>query len=203
MKNIFKQWRFTPPGRAAAGVLSRTIIVTAALLLCAVFAWAEPPSKNVSDAFTRAGLKLEQDLKGAPAFQAPLAASAKNASPAEYKGKVLIINFWTTWCEPCRTNMPALDKLYQKLKAKGLEVLAVNIQEQKANVDGFMKKNKLSFPAALDGDGKISGQYGVKSAPASCVLDRQGRLLLRVNDAAAWDKPEVAAAFETLLAEKN
>jgi thiol-disulfide isomerase/thioredoxin len=178
------------------------------LAVCSTVLWAESPTQTVISAFTKAGLRPERELKVLPGFSAPLA-NVPNATGAasgstrleDYRGKVLFLNLWATWCGPCRAEMPSMEKLYQRFKNKGLEILAVNIQERKADVEAFMRRNKLTFPAALDGDGRIAGQYGVMGIPTSYILDRQGRVILRLVGSINWDDPNIFAAFETLLAE--
>jgi thiol-disulfide isomerase/thioredoxin len=177
----------------------------ALLVLCSSVLWAESPPQTVVNAFTRAGLRPERELKVLPGFSAPLANVAGAVSgPArleDYRGKVLFLNLWATWCGPCRAEMPSMEKLYQRFKDKGLDILAVNIQERKADVEAFMRRNKLTFPAVLDEDGRIARQYGVMGIPTSYILDRQGRVVLRLVGSINWDDPQIFAAFETLLAE--
>jgi thiol-disulfide isomerase/thioredoxin len=178
------------------------------LVLCFSVLWAESPSQTVIAAFTRAGLRPERELKALPGFSAPLAnvpngagAASGSARLENYRGKVLFLNLWATWCGPCRAEMPSMEKLYQRFKDKGLDILAVNIQERKADVEAFMRRNKLTFPAALDEDGRIAQQYGVMGIPTSYILDRQGRVILRLVGSINWDDPKIFAAFEALLAE--
>jgi thiol-disulfide isomerase/thioredoxin len=178
------------------------------LVLCSSVLWAESPSRTVVAAFTGAGLRPERELKALPGFSAPLAnvpgaagAASGSTRLEDYRGKVLFLNLWATWCGPCRAEMPSMEKLYRRFKDKGLEILAVNLQEQKADVEAFMRRNKLTFPAALDGDGRIARQYGVMGIPTSYILDRQGRVILRLVGSINWDDPQIFAAFEALLAE--
>jgi thiol-disulfide isomerase/thioredoxin len=179
------------------------------LVLCSAVLWAEGPPQAVVAAFTRAGLRPERELKTLPGFSAPLTnvtaqavGSARSSARLEdYRGKVLLLNLWATWCGPCRSEMPSMEKLYQRFKDKGLEILALNIQEKKADVEAFMRRNNLTFPAALDQDGRIANQYAVRGIPTSYILDRQGRVILRLVGKIDWDSPEIFAAFETLLAE--
>jgi thiol-disulfide isomerase/thioredoxin len=174
------------------------------LVLCSSILWAESPSQTVIAAFTGAGFRPERELMVLPGFSAPLAnvpGAAGSTRLEDYRGKVLFLNLWATWCGPCRVEMPSMEKLYQRFRGKGLEILAVNIQEQKADVEAFMRRNKLTFPAALDQDGRIAGQYGVMGIPTSYILDRQGRVILRLVGSINWDDPKIFAAFEALLAE--
>ncbi|MDR0403212.1 MAG: TlpA family protein disulfide reductase [Treponema sp.] len=176
----------------------------ALLALCSSVLWAEGPPRTVAAAFTRAGLRTERELMVLPGFSAPLAnvpGSSGSARLEDYRGKVLFLNLWATWCGPCRAEMPSMEKLYRRFREQGLEMLALNIQEQKADVEAFMRRNGLTFPAALDADGRIARQYGVMGIPTSYILDRQGRVILRLVGSINWDDPKIFAAFEALLAE--
>jgi thiol-disulfide isomerase/thioredoxin len=169
-------------------------------IAAAVFLWADPPSQAVSGAFTRAGLKVVSDLKALPDFSAPLLGGGKT-SLADYRGKVVFLNLWATWCGPCRSEMPSMEKLYQRYKDQGLEILAVNLREDDESIRTFMRQNGLSFPVVLDKSGDIGSLYGVMAIPTSYVLDRQGRVILRLVGSINWDRPEIYRAFEILLAE--
>jgi thiol-disulfide isomerase/thioredoxin len=115
------------------------------------------------------------------------------------KGKVVFLNFWATWCPPCRAEMPSMEKLYGLYKSDGLEILAVNLQEDEKIVRDFMKKNGLSFPVALDGSGKTGGTYGVRGIPTTFIVDRESRIIGSVVGGKEWDTPEVLQAFKTVL----
>jgi thiol-disulfide isomerase/thioredoxin len=95
---------------------------------------------------------------------------------ADYKGKVVMLDFWATWCGPCRREMPIVQKLYQEFKAKGLVVFAVNVREEHDQVAEFLKANKFSLPALLDPEGTVSQQYQAGSIPTLAIIDRKGTI---------------------------
>ncbi|HVJ49336.1 redoxin domain-containing protein [Desulfitobacterium sp.] len=93
------------------------------------------------------------------------------------QGKKIILNFWASWCPPCRQEMPDMEKLYVDQKDNGVEILAVNltnIEKSRADVPSFMKAYDITFPVALDEKGKVSQQYDVSSIPASFIIDSWG-----------------------------
>ncbi|HYE83341.1 MAG TPA: TlpA disulfide reductase family protein [Clostridia bacterium] len=92
------------------------------------------------------------------------------------KGKKVYLNFWATWCPPCKAEMPDLEKLYQETKESGLVILAVNVGEDKKTVQDFITKNKYNFPVLLDTKGEISQQYQVTGIPTSYFIDTEGFL---------------------------
>jgi peroxiredoxin len=122
-----------------------------------------------------------------------------NASLSSYKGKIVILNFWATWCPPCRNEMPSMETLYQRFKNQGLEILAVDLGEERNQVQKFIKDNRYTFPVLLDSEGKVSGQYGISSIPTTYILDRDGKIIGRIVGSIRWDNPKVIAAFEALL----
>ena len=96
------------------------------------------------------------------------------AKLAEFRGSVVLINFWATWCAPCRAEMPEIEQVYQRNRERGFEVLAVNLQESADEVRPFMTELGLSCPALLDRDGGTSRLYRARAIPSSFVIDRQG-----------------------------
>ena len=93
-----------------------------------------------------------------------------------FRGKVVLLNFWATWCPPCRREMPDMEKLYQRLSQKGLVVLAVS-DEKRETVEDFLKKQNYTFPVLLDPDRKVNSAFGIEGIPNSFLFDRQGKLL--------------------------
>jgi thiol-disulfide isomerase/thioredoxin len=112
---------------------------------------------------------------------------------------VVFLNFWATWCGPCRVEMPSLEAIYNKFTEKGLEILAVNCAEDNTTVSAFMKDSGFSFPALLDLDGRINANYGIQSIPTTFLIDRDGMIVLRLVGSIDWNTPKIHAALETLL----
>lgn len=99
-------------------------------------------------------------------------------SLTDYKGKVVLVNLWATWCPPCREEMPTLEKFYQKYKANGFELVAINQEESKEVVQPFVKEFSLSFPVWLDPDYLAQREFNTANLPSSYVIDRNGRVRL-------------------------
>jgi thiol-disulfide isomerase/thioredoxin len=152
-------------------------------------------------AFESAGLNAQRIRRELPEFTAPLLADKKQVNLSDYRGKVVLVNLWATWCGPCRAEMPSMEILYQRFKERGLEILAVNIEEDAETVASFMDQLHLSFPALLDLDGKIAGSYGIQAIPASYLLDRQGKVVVHLVGSIDWNNDKLFEAFEALLAE--
>ena len=124
----------------------------------------------------------------------------KKVRLSDYRGKVVLVNIWATWCRPCVDEMPSLGRLYRKFKDKDFEVLAISIDAEGAKmVAPFVKEYKLTFPALIDPEGSIKESYGVTGVPESFIIDQQGILVKKVIGAADWSAPEVFRFIENLL----
>ena len=121
----------------------------------------------------------------------------------DYRGKVVLVNFWATWCPPCRKEMPALEALYKKLGGDSFAVLAVNQWEDPDHVFAYTGELNVfpTFPILFDPESKISAEYGVKGLPTSFLIDKKGRLAYRAVGGRAFDHPKVEQLIRALLAE--
>lgn len=95
----------------------------------------------------------------------------------DYRGQVVLLNFWAVWCGPCRTEFPVIQQVYGRYKNQGFVVLAVNIQESKERIAEFASELELSFPVLLDRRGQVTARYHVRGLPTSFLVDREGRIL--------------------------
>lgn len=118
------------------------------------------------------------------------------------RGKVVFLNFWATWCIPCRQEMLTMEKLHREFKEHGLEVVAVNFREGKKEIRKFFDELGLTFTALLDKEGKVSEEYGAWSIPVSYFINRNGEFMGKVMGSREWDSSEAKTFFRGLLAEK-
>lgn len=100
----------------------------------------------------------------------------KTHSLTQYRGKIVLVNFWATWCKPCTTEMPAMQASFDKLRDKGFVVLAVNELEDDAKVREHIKQYGHTFPVLMDRDNKVANQFGVFGLPVSVFIDQEGRV---------------------------
>ena len=167
------------------------------------------PVSGFEQAFADAGLRLLREPISSRNFSLPLVYPSAPAAAAsqlgriqtlgDLKGKVVFLNFWATWCGPCRDEMPSMEVLYKRFKDKGLEIMAVNCMEEQAEVLSFMANNGLTFPALLDKDGRVSDTYGIQAIPTTYLIDRDGKIILRLVGSINWDTEKIYAAIESLL----
>jgi len=135
----------------------------------------------------------------APDFKFP-GMDGKMVSLSDFRGKVVLVNIWATWCSSCVDEMPSMEKLYQKLKGEDFEILAVSIDSLGEKVVApFMKKYKLTFPALIDSAGAIRMGYRTTGVPESFIIDKDGILVKKVIGSIDWTKPETLHLFQRLI----
>lgn len=123
-----------------------------------------------------------------------------NSGLADYKGKVVLLNFWATWCMPCRAEMPGMETLWQRYKEQGFVVVGISNDEgSKKRVDTFTKLLDLSFPVLLDPEGEVNDLYKVSNMPTSFLIDRNGKIISRIVGSDDWLSPEAIQLVENLL----
>jgi len=180
--------------RPNIGILLACLLLLTSLVAPSVFA-AEQVTAEDFKAMGLAALK-----EGTSSIDFTLSdLSGKKVSLSNYRGKLVFLNFWATWCPPCRQEMPSMERLYQKLKAKGLVILAVDLQEDAKSVQKFIDEHKLTFTVLLDSDGKVGTIYGARSIPTTYIIGRDGNALGGVIGGREWDSPEMVAFFTRLL----
>lgn len=125
----------------------------------------------------------------------------KTRSLSEFKGKVVMLNFWATWCPPCRREIPSMEAVYQQLKTRDFVVLAVNEWEPEDMVFAFLGQLPVmpNFPILFDATGKVAEQYKVKGLPTTVIIDQQGRVVYRAVGGRDFEHPEVLGLVQGLL----
>lgn len=118
---------------------------------------------------------------------------------SDYKGKVVFLNFWATWCKPCKEEMPAMELLYKALKGKDFEMIAVSIDRDISKVEPFVKELKLSFTVALDFMGKADRRYKLTGVPETYIIDQNGVIVEKILGPRDWTRPESIGVVLELL----
>jgi thiol-disulfide isomerase/thioredoxin len=117
----------------------------------------------------------------------------------DYRGKVVLLNFWATWCEPCRNEMPSLDRLGKALAGQPFAILAIDLGESDAAVKRFLEQVPVGFPVLLDRDMAVSKGWSVRLLPVTIVLDAEGYPRYRAIGEVEWDAPSVEKRLRALL----
>jgi cytochrome c biogenesis protein CcmG/thiol:disulfide interchange protein DsbE len=137
----------------------------------------------------QAGRKIVANGDQAPEFRLQ-AMDGSSVNLSDFRGKVVMVHFWATWCPPCVEELPTLDKLYRTVVDKDFQLLAVSVDEGGAPaVAAFLKKNGLNLPVLLDPDRTIAGLYGTYKFPETYIVDRQGVVRYKVIGPRDWSDP--------------
>jgi cytochrome c biogenesis protein CcmG, thiol:disulfide interchange protein DsbE len=161
-------------------------------------AGADPP--------TVTALLKSLDLVGYPAGTMPPQFDGRtlDAGPislAELRGKVVIVNFWASWCFECRPEMPVLEGLHREFASRGLVVIGINARESKEAVSRYARELGLTFRLVLDPDGRINALYGVIGLPTTFVVGREGRVVALAIGPREWGSAPARALLQALLSE--
>jgi peroxiredoxin len=168
------------------------------VLAAHVAASAEPPAV--------ASLLQPLDLRGYPEGARPPDFTARTLddrtlSLTDLKGRVIILNFWASWCLECRPELPVLQQLHRDFGPRGLVVVGVNAREASATARRYADRLGLTFPLVLDPDGKVNGLYGVIGLPTTFLLGRDGRAVALAVGPREWASAPGRAVIEAMLAE--
>lgn len=130
--------------------------------------------------------------------------NGKKVTLSSFRGKVVLLNFWATWCPPCRQEMPSMEKLFQSFHDRtDFVMLAVDSQEPLTTVEPFLKKYGYTFPILLDTTGEVGSMYSVTGIPTTYLIDAQGRVIAGKVGAHDWTIPAVADGLNALLVSKK
>lgn len=125
--------------------------------------------------------------------------AGKKVAFKDYRGKLVLLNFWASWCVPCREEMPAMERLYDQYKNKGFTIVAVNVKDSRKDALAFLKELKISYPVMLDPDGEVGLLYGAWGLPTTYLIGPKGEGLARIWGPAAWDGPGAKQLIQELL----
>lgn len=128
----------------------------------------------------------------APGFEVTTE-SGRKISVDNFGGRVLVVNFWATWCPPCISELPSLNALAAELKGSGVVFLGISVDKDKAAYDKFLKKVKLNFETARDPEADISADYGTFKYPETYVISREGKVLEKFINEQPWMAPAIVA----------
>lgn len=117
---------------------------------------------------------------------------------SDYQGNVVLLQFWATYCTPCRKEMPTMNNLIKKMDGKPFKILTINMAEDQQSVQQFLDQVPVDFPVLMDSDGQVLGQWKVFAAPANFILDKQGNILYTLYGAIDWDSDDMVKTMSAL-----
>ena len=139
----------------------------------------------------------------APNFQLPNVDTGQQMTLADFRGKVVFLNFWASFCAPCRREMPSMERLVRQYQNQGLEMVAVSLDPKQKDIHTFMNEflpgQRSAMTVLWDAAGKSSQAYGTEFIPETYIIDRQGRIVARFVNEYDWTRPEAKQLIEALL----
>ena len=129
--------------------------------------------------------------------------SGKEVSLSQLRGKVVLVNFWATWCPPCLDEMPSMQQLQRRMANKPFDLLALSVDNSWEPVNRFMKDNGFTLPVYADFDKRISTLYGTHMWPETYIVDKKGKIAYKVVGPKDWTSPEVLKFLDVLVAEDS
>ena len=133
-----------------------------------------------------------------PDFSLP-ALDGKKLRLRDFSGKIVLLNFWASWCLPCREEMPSMERLYREFKNRGFVVVAVNVKDKRRDALAFVNELKLSYPVLLDPEGEVGLLYGAWGLPTTYLIGRKGEGLARIWGPANWYSPGARKLVRALV----
>lgn len=173
-----------------------TLTLALSIFLSSGLVHAELPAPELTHRFTPLGSPV-----AAPDFSLE-DMDGEHYAFDDYRGKVVMVNFWATWCPPCRREIPSMEALHQAFKDESFTILAINQWESPDHVFAYMGQLDVfpNFPILFDRDSSVSQAFGVKGLPTTILIDKQGRIVYQAVGGRDFNHPEVKAIVGELLA---
>ena len=117
---------------------------------------------------------------------------------SDFTGNITLLNFWATWCPPCRAEMPSIERLYKKMSGTNFRIVAVNAGEHRTQVSSFIEKNKYTFPIYLDESNAVSSIFAARGLPSTYLVNKEGKVIAARIGAMEYDQAELIKLLKEL-----
>lgn len=178
-------------------IIPLTLGSLAVTLLC-LLGWLPARAQSKINYKVIPNLEPMKETAPTPEFSLP-DPQGKKISLKDFRGKIVFLNFWASWCVPCREEMPAMERLYQEFKDKKFVVFAVNVKDRRQDAIDFAKELKLTYPVVLDPEGQVGLLYGAWGLPTTYLIGPKGEGLARAWGPAEWYSPSARNLIKELL----
>ena len=165
-------------------ILTGAVVVLAGLLVWVVAGTLETPVVNAGDS--------------APKFKV-VTEDGKTLTPTDFGGKLLVLNFWASWCDPCIRETPSLEEMSRLFAGKGVVVLGISTDTNEKRYKNFLSQYGISFETSRDPSADIATSYGTLQYPDTYIIDSNGKVVEKIVNAQDWTKPEVLADIQKML----
>ncbi len=175
----------------------KQIVIILMLIIAGLVFFFIPKEEKIQRAVVAVGLK-------APDFELPeLDAGGKGSSMiwrfSELKGKVIFINFWASWCDECKKEKPAMQRLYEEMQGKSFQMLTIVYRDAPEKAMAYMRENGYTMPVLFDAGNEVGKTYGVRGVPETYIIDREGIVREKIIGRRQWDSPEAIDLIEKWL----
>ncbi len=161
----------------------------------------EEPSSLQQD-LIKLGFQIFREPVIAPDFTLP-GLNGLDVTLSSFQGKTVLLNFWATWCPPCRAEMPSMEIMYGVFQNEEFEILAIDLQESEKTVRNFVDDNEYTFQILLDTNGRVGSLYGARSIPTTYLIDENGLALGFIVGSREWDDEEVYKVLRMTFPSSN
>lgn len=185
---------------AAAGTLVGTLLLIFIFIFLPWVGGTKAEEKTYENLYTSLGIQRISPPVEAPDFTLQ-SLQGSRVNLKDFRGKVVFLNFWATWCGPCRWEMPAMEKLWNRFKEDRFVILAVDIREGKDVVKSFIQEEGYTFPVLLDSKGEVAGIYGIRAIPTTFLINPEGKIVGKAVGAREWASQDAFDLIEHLIPE--
>lgn len=182
--------------------MKRKLCLIGAMIVIAGFGFSADAESGAPSAIQEQliglGFRVFTEPVEAPDFELENLAG-EQVKLSDFRGKTVFLNFWATWCPPCRAEMPSMQSLYETIGNESFEIIAVDLQESRSAVASYVEEGGYTFPVLLDSNGRVGATYGARSIPTTFLIDPDGNAIGYLVGSRSWEGEVIEALFRELV----